>query len=81
MPRLLSQRGGADRAGRARDREPHRFAPARVRAGPARALRAEIDKAEESIHAATGSTPLLPSAPGIRSPWLMQVLREDSLVR
>jgi len=48
---------------------------------PARALRAEIDKAEESIHAATGVYAHFFRPPqGIRSPWLMQVLREDSLV-
>lgn len=44
-------------------------------------LREEIDRAEESIHAATGVYARLFRPPqGIRSPWLMRVLRDDSLV-
>ena len=43
--------------------------------------RAEIDRAEESIHAVTGVYPHLFRPPqGIRSPWMMQVLAKDSLV-
>ena len=48
---------------------------------PAPYLRAEVDRAEESIHAATGVYAHFFRPPqGIRSPWLMRVLEEDSLV-
>ncbi len=55
--------------------------PAAFALEPARYLRREIDRAETSIHAATGAYPHLFRPPqGIRSPWLMQVLAKDSLV-
>jgi peptidoglycan/xylan/chitin deacetylase (PgdA/CDA1 family)/GT2 family glycosyltransferase len=55
--------------------------PAGFALRPARYQRAEIDRAEESIHAVTGVYPHLFRPPqGIRSPWMMQVLAKDSLV-
>ena len=48
---------------------------------PASYLRAEVDRAEVSIHAATGVYAHFFRPPqGIRSPWLMRVLEQDSLV-
>ncbi|HEY2955200.1 MAG TPA: polysaccharide deacetylase family protein [Candidatus Eisenbacteria bacterium] len=44
-------------------------------------LRKELDAAEESIHAAAGVYPRFFRPPqGLRSPWLMSLLRRDSLV-
>ena len=41
----------------------------------------DLDRAEETIHQATGVFPRLFRPPqGIRSPWLMNLLRQDSLV-
>jgi len=55
--------------------------PAGFALQPAPRLRAEIDRAEESIHAATGVYAHFFRPPqGIRSPWLMRVLEQDSLV-
>jgi peptidoglycan/xylan/chitin deacetylase (PgdA/CDA1 family) len=55
--------------------------PAGFALRPERFQRAEIDRAEESIHAVTGVYPHLFRPPqGIRSPWMMQVLAKDSLV-
>ncbi|HYQ89350.1 MAG TPA: glycosyltransferase [Candidatus Binatia bacterium] len=55
--------------------------PAGFALATARFQRAEIDRAEESIHAVTGVYPHLFRPPqGIRSPWMMQVLAKDSLV-
>jgi peptidoglycan/xylan/chitin deacetylase (PgdA/CDA1 family) len=55
--------------------------PAAFALEPTHYLRREIDHAEKSIYAATGVLPRLFRPPqGLRSPWLMQVLREDSLV-
>src|SRR5262249_26282633 len=43
-------------------------------------LRAQVDEAETTIHAATGVYPRLFRPPqGIRSPWLMRALEQDSL--
>ena len=48
---------------------------------PTRYLRAEVDRAEESIHTVTGVYAHFFRPPqGIRSPWLMRVLAQDSLV-
>jgi peptidoglycan/xylan/chitin deacetylase (PgdA/CDA1 family)/GT2 family glycosyltransferase len=48
---------------------------------PSPVLRAQLERAEETIHAATGIYPILFRPPqGIRSPWLMRVLEQDSLV-
>jgi peptidoglycan/xylan/chitin deacetylase (PgdA/CDA1 family) len=55
--------------------------PAGFALGPVRNIRTEIDRAEVSIHAATGVYAHFFRPPqGIRSPWLMQVLAKDSLV-
>ncbi|HXL15405.1 MAG TPA: polysaccharide deacetylase family protein, partial [Methylomirabilota bacterium] len=55
--------------------------PAGFALQPARFQRAEIDRAEKSIHAATGVYAHFFRPPqGIRSPWMMQVLAQDSLV-
>lgn len=46
-----------------------------------RSMRAQIDHAEESIHAATGVYARLFRPPqGLRSPWMMNVLERDSLI-
>ena len=46
-----------------------------------RSMRAQIDHAEESIHAVTGVYARLFRPPqGLRSPWMMRVLAEDSLI-
>jgi peptidoglycan/xylan/chitin deacetylase (PgdA/CDA1 family) len=48
---------------------------------PEAELKSEIDAAERTIHAAGGVYPSLFRPPnGVRSPWLMNVLRQDSLV-
>lgn len=48
---------------------------------PAPTIRAELDRAERSIAAATGESPRFFRPPqGIRSPWLSSVLESDSLV-
>jgi peptidoglycan/xylan/chitin deacetylase (PgdA/CDA1 family)/GT2 family glycosyltransferase len=48
---------------------------------PARLERIDLDRAEEAIHAATGEFPRLFRPPqGLRSPWLMALLKQDSLV-
>ena len=48
---------------------------------PEAELKSEIDAAERTIHAAGGIYPRLFRPPnGVRSPWLMSVLRQDSLV-
>ncbi len=48
---------------------------------PVPLLRAQLDRAEETIHSATGIYPRLFRPPqGIRSPWLMETLKRDSLV-
>jgi peptidoglycan/xylan/chitin deacetylase (PgdA/CDA1 family) len=48
---------------------------------PEDVVRAEVDRAERTIHAVTGVYPHLFRPPqGIRSPWLLETLREDSLV-
>lgn len=58
------------------DSHPLRFALERT----AR-IRKEIDVAEESIHAAGGIYPSLFRPPqGLRSPWLLSVVEDDSLV-
>jgi peptidoglycan/xylan/chitin deacetylase (PgdA/CDA1 family) len=58
------------------DSHPTRFALA-----PQPQLQNEIDAAEKSIHAAGGTYPSLFRPPqGLRSPWLMSLLEEDSLV-
>lgn len=55
--------------------------PAGFALSPARNIRSEIDRAEVSIHAATGVYAHFFRPPqGIRSPWLMRVLERDSLV-
>jgi len=55
--------------------------PAGFALATARYQRAEIDRAEKSIHAATGVYAHFFRPPqGIRSPWMMQVLAQDSLV-
>jgi peptidoglycan/xylan/chitin deacetylase (PgdA/CDA1 family)/GT2 family glycosyltransferase len=55
--------------------------PAGFALGNVRNIRSEINRAEESIHAATGVYAHFFRPPqGIRSPWLMQVLAKDSLV-
>ncbi len=47
---------------------------------PERWLQQDVDTAEESIHAAGGVYPSLFRPPqGLRSPWLMNVLKQDSL--
>ena len=48
---------------------------------PTQYLRSEVNRAEESIHAVTGVYPRFFRPPqGIRSPWLMRVLEQDSLI-
>jgi peptidoglycan/xylan/chitin deacetylase (PgdA/CDA1 family) len=43
-------------------------------------IRSEIDRAELTIHNATGIYPRLFRSPqGLRSPWLMRIVRRDSL--
>jgi peptidoglycan/xylan/chitin deacetylase (PgdA/CDA1 family)/GT2 family glycosyltransferase len=55
--------------------------PAGFALGPARNIRSEIDRAEVSIHSATGVYAHFFRPPqGIRSPWLMRILERDSLV-
>ena len=55
--------------------------PAGFALQPAPNLNAEIERAEQSIHTATGVYAHFFRPPqGIRSPWLMRVLQEDSLV-
>jgi peptidoglycan/xylan/chitin deacetylase (PgdA/CDA1 family)/glycosyltransferase involved in cell wall biosynthesis len=57
--------------------ESHPFALAME---PAADQRREIDRAERTIHAATGVYPRIFRPPqGLRSPWLMQVTERDSL--
>lgn len=48
---------------------------------PMATMRADIDRAERTIHSATGVYPHLFRPPqGIRSPWLMSTVARDSLV-
>lgn len=48
---------------------------------PSEIVRADVDRAERTIHWATGVYPHLFRPPqGIRSPWLMSTLAKDSLV-
>ncbi len=55
--------------------------PARFALKPVPELRHELDSAENSIHEATALYPRFFRPPqGLRSPWLMGVLSEDSLV-
>jgi len=55
--------------------------PAGFALEPTPELRAEVDRAERTIHAATGVYPRLFRPPqGIRSPWLMSTVARDSLV-
>jgi len=55
--------------------------PLRFALKPESELQREVDRAEISIHSAGGGYPSLFRPPqGLRSPWLMNVLREDSLI-
>src|SRR5216117_698621 len=55
--------------------------PLRFALEPVEQIRAEVSAAEETIHADTALFPRLFRPPqGLRSPWLMRVLKSDSLI-